>query len=107
MTNDTPPWRTEKKVPSVDDAIAAIKAYVRFRDWSIYSLARAANMHTTALRHLPRPNWSPKSDTLRILYSLIPPDFDPRDAPPEEGYRYSRLRRKTTDYNQENDDNAA
>ena len=91
-----------ERAPSVDDAIAAIKAYVRARNWTIWRLAKEARINTTTLRHLPRPDWSPKSETLRILYSLIPPDFDMRSAPPEQGYRYSRPRRKT----QEQDDAA-
>lgn len=40
-------------------------------------------MHDTTLRHFNSPLWSPKVETLRVLFALIPDDFDPAKAPPD------------------------
>ncbi|HXE51281.1 MAG TPA: hypothetical protein VN663_23080 [Ramlibacter sp.] len=102
MTTDTaPPTKRPRKrpqprepkyigrvAPSVDDAIAAIRAYVAFKGWAIYTLAHHAQLPRSSLRFFNDPTWAPKSDTLRVLYTLIPPDFDPSVArtppPPKE-----------------------
>jgi hypothetical protein len=74
MTTDTDPPRL---APSVDDAIFAIRAYVRYKGWSIPKLAAASGLDRSSLRYIHEIEWAPKTETLRVLYSLIPPDFDP------------------------------
>lgn len=67
---------------SIDDAIAAIRAYVRYRGWSIYRLAKEARLPRSGLRFFHEPEWNPNTATLRILYAIVPPDFDPSLVPP-------------------------
>jgi ribosome-binding protein aMBF1 (putative translation factor) len=79
--------------PSVDDAIGTIRAYVRHRGWSIYRLAQESGLQKTTLRDFHEPAWNPKTETLRILYALIPAGFNPataRPAPPIEDRRRTR-----------------
>jgi len=75
--------KRRRPLPSVDDAISVIKAYARFKGWTRWRLAKEARMHDTTLRDFDSPLWSPTVATLRILYALIPADFDPATAPPD------------------------
>lgn len=73
---------SRKRAPyAVDQTIAMIRAYARFRDWSKTELAKRAGLHDTTLRNFWRPTWNPHADILRLLHQLIPHDFDPRTAP--------------------------
>lgn len=79
---------------SVDDAIATIRAYVQSQGWSIYRLAKEAQLPRSSLRFFNEPAWSPKSDTLRILYAIVPRDFDPssiRVEPPVETPKWPKV----------------
>jgi hypothetical protein len=71
-----------RRAVSVDDAIDTIRAYVRHKEWTIHRLAKEARLPRSSLRFLHTPDWAPKSETLRILYSIVPPDFDPSSVPP-------------------------
>lgn len=70
-----------KPPPSVDDAIAAIRAYIRLKGWTIYKLAEVANLPRGSLRFIDSPNWAPSTGTLRVLHAMLPPDFDPASVP--------------------------
>lgn len=70
--------------PTVDDVIAAIRAYARQQQWTRKDIARAAGMHDTTLRDFWEPSWSPTTPTLRILRALLPEGFDPRKVPPPD-----------------------
>jgi hypothetical protein len=72
--------------PSPDATIAAIQAYARHKRWTRYRLAKEAQIGQTTLRDFYRPNWNPSLDVVRILYALIPPDFDPATVPPPNSY---------------------
>jgi hypothetical protein len=83
VAHHTPAMRPVPTLPvSVDDAIETIRAYARHKKWSRSGLAKRASMHDTTLRDFYEPHWCPKADTLRILFSLVPPDFNPSGAPP-------------------------
>jgi hypothetical protein len=69
-------------LPSVDDAIDVVRAYMRYRRWSRWRVAKESGLHDTTLRDLYKPSWKPTVPVLRILYALIPKDFDPAKAPP-------------------------
>lgn len=45
--------------------------------WSKSKLASEAGMPESTLRHFNKPNWDPRSSTLRKLESVVPQDFDP------------------------------
>lgn len=71
---------TEHRAPSVDDAIAAIRAFQRAKGLSIYELSKKARVPRSSLRFFHDEAWHPNAVTLRALHALIPPDFTPAKA---------------------------
>ena len=63
-----------------DRAIARIRAYRRFKGWSLTRLAGAAGMSESTIRHLDAPDWSPTADTMRRLEAVIPSEFEAAEA---------------------------
>lgn len=86
MTSPIPPIAEfDAHLAAADDVAArlreAIRAYVRYRRWAIYTVAKKAGIGDTTLRDIWKPEWNPTPETLRVLTALIPPDFDPATAP--------------------------
>ena len=57
--------------PTVDEAIARVRAYVRSKNWTKSRFAKEAGLPDTTLRHFDQPDWNPTSDTLRKLETYI------------------------------------
>lgn len=79
---------------SVDDILDRVRAYIRFRDWSLWQLHKESGLGWSTLRFIHQPYWAPKSATLRVLAAMIPDDFDPTTAPSVEEWqrRFKRAR---------------
>lgn len=69
---------------SVDAALSLIRAYVRYRGWSVYRFAKEAKIARSGIRRLNDPAWNPGTKTLRKLGAAVPANFDPTKAPPPE-----------------------
>lgn len=73
-----------RPIVSVDAALSLIRAYVRYRGWSVYRFAKEAKIARSGIRRLNDPAWNPGTKTLRKLGAAVPANFDPTKAPPPE-----------------------
>lgn len=60
---------------SIDASIERVRAYRRFRGWSINRMATEAAIGESTIRRIDAPDWNPNTDTLRRLETIIPADF--------------------------------
>lgn len=80
--------------PTIDNALARIRAYVSYAELTPWSLAKVAGLTDKALRNLNNPaRWNPHLDTLRKIDAIIPRNFDPRQAVAEYQDNIATVRR--------------
>ena len=69
--------------PTINQAIARIRAYADSKGWKKSRLAKEAGMIDTTLRDFDKAEWNPTAETLRRLEAIIPNDFVAFGAPSE------------------------
>lgn len=66
-------------LPSTDQVIIRVRAFMAARGWSTGQYARAAGLRDSTLRFMASPDWNPTVETLRKLEGPIPDGWQPGD----------------------------
>ncbi len=80
-------------LPTIDNAIGRVRAYLIYAELSPRKLAEAAGLSRKAVLHINDPEqWNPTLDTLRKVEAVLPAGFDGRVAVAEYRESLARVR---------------
>lgn len=66
------------RVPTVESALARVRAFAKHRGWAPSRLAIESGLAPNTLKALHDEEWNPRVDTLRSIEAIIPADFEPQ-----------------------------
>ena len=77
--------RVMSRPPVLADVLGRLRAFRRAEGLSYSALALRVGLSRAALRGMDSAAWAPSAETIRAIEAIVPPDWQPIEAPVEAG----------------------